>query len=231
MQYLGGKWTVRKQIASILQPYVDRREAYYAPFVGGASVTSEIKGRRYASDNHRALISMWQAALSGFAFPERITEADYMRARDLPDIDPIKAFIGFGCSYSGKWFGGYARNANGRNYCLNAKRSLAKKAELMQGTVFAHCDFFDVPASLQGCVIYCDPPYVLTTGYATGPFNHGLFWERCQQLSIGCDVFVSEYTIPHGVGVDLLWEKEKRGGLKVRAGTQHTEKLVKVHAP
>ena len=37
------------------------------------------------------------------------------------------SFVGFGCSFAGKWFGGYARSNDKRNYAKMAKNSLNKK--------------------------------------------------------------------------------------------------------
>ena len=50
---------------------------------------------------------------------------DYIRTHKDED-HVLTGFVGFGCSFGGKWFGGYARNAGGTNYAAQSKRSLLK---------------------------------------------------------------------------------------------------------
>jgi hypothetical protein len=46
-------------------------------------------------------------------------------------------------------------------------------------------------------LVYCDPPYRGTTGYATGAFDHDAFWETARAWSrAGAVVLVSEYAAP-----------------------------------
>ena len=46
------------------------------------------------------------------------------------------------------------------------------------------------------CVIYCDPPYINTTGYI-GEFNHSEFYDYVESLARqGYKVFISEYDMP-----------------------------------
>ena len=47
------------------------------------------------------------------------------------------------------------------------------------------------------CVIYCDPPYANTTGYASGDFDHEGFYEYvCELARQGYKIFISEYEMP-----------------------------------
>lgn len=50
----------------------------------------------------------------------------------------------------------------------------------------------------DGDIVYLDPPYAGTTGYAgAGTFDHSLFWEKAEDAAIrGVQVYVSEYTAP-----------------------------------
>jgi DNA adenine methylase len=59
-------------------------------------------------------------------------------------------------------------------------------------------------------LIYCDPPYRDTTGYAaTGVFDHNEFWDVMRQWARQDNtVFVSEYTAPLGHTEVYRWEKK-----------------------
>lgn len=47
------------------------------------------------------------------------------------------------------------------------------------------------------CVIYCDPPYANTTGYASGDFDHAELYDYAEHLARqGYKVFISEYDMP-----------------------------------
>jgi DNA adenine methylase len=212
MHYLGGKYRIAGEIVKYLPD-----GAYVEPFVGGASVLCRVINRpRFASDANAALIALWKALQSGYSPPEDISEDEYAAAKNLPDDDPRKAFIGFGCSFSGKWFGGYARCTRGRNYARDARNSLLKKISHLADVQFSTCTYQNAnyPAA---CVVYCDPPYAGTTQYGgVAPFSWVDFWSFYRDLSLsGRAVFVSEYTAPEG------WEpvmvKETRTELRTKA--------------
>lgn len=101
--------------------------------------------RKILNDRHKYLIAMLQGVQNGYNLPESITPEEYRYIRDHKDEDPALAgFVGFGCSFGGKWFGGYARNASGTNYALQSKRSLLKDMATLQDAHFV-CE--DYPAS------------------------------------------------------------------------------------
>lgn len=65
---------------------------------------------------------MLRGVQNGYELPELITPDQYQLIKAHKDWDPVLAgFVGFGCSFGGKWFGGYARNATGTNYALQSK--------------------------------------------------------------------------------------------------------------
>ena len=212
MQYLGGKFRIANRILD--QIPLEPHHKVWEPFMGGANFTEKLVKRVdhvFASDMHPALISLYQAVKGGWLPPDTVSEVEYECARDLPDTDPWKAFAGFGCSFGGKYFGGYARGAPGRNYAAEAKRALLRvdwsKVALAQGS------FFDRDPPWVPDMIYCDPPYANTTGYQTGAFPHDRFWRRCQEwVSVGVAVLVSEYTcpVPHRV----IWEHHKHRNIR-----------------
>jgi DNA adenine methylase len=199
MQYFGGKQRIAAKLAAFMRPYVASRGGYVEPFVGGAAMlAAQTAPVRIGGDANVALITMWQALADGWVPPERITEEEYSDAsRRRNPSDPLTAFIGFGSSFAGKWFGGYARGGENRNYAANAASSLRKKARGLDGVRWYAGDYQTCPTPSRA-VIYCDPPYAGTTQYgAVGAFNWDDFWGWCLiKHAEGHAVFVSEYAAP-----------------------------------
>ena len=206
MQYFGGKQRIAKKLATILGPIANEKSAYVEPFIGGASVMCEIQvPLRIASDANEALITMWQSLSKGWQPPVVISESDYATIKLRNDKnDPITAFAGFGCSFAGKWFGGYARSSEKRNYAQNAANSLKKKMQHLSNVEWSTSDYRELKYP-QNSVIYCDPPYQSTTGYnAVGAFDWCEFWNFVRKkTSDGHIVFVSEYNAPSDFKVCL----------------------------
>src|SRR3990167_10265864 len=127
MQYFGGKAKIAKEIADILNQNISN-QAFIEPFCGSCNVLQYINAPNiYAYDVHKPLISMWKNIQNGWIPPKNISEKEYQIAKTLSDEDPLKAFVGFGSSFGGKYFGGYARSPgrteNSRNYALMAYNS------------------------------------------------------------------------------------------------------------
>lgn len=195
MQYFGGKHRIAGAIAKAMEPIGSH---YVEPFVGGASVLCRISApTRFASDSNSALIAMWRALQAGWEPPVCVSEDEYATAKELPDTDPLKAFIGFGCSFAGKWFGGYARGATGRNYASGARNGLLKKIGALENVCFLPGDY-SLADYRPGATVYCDPPYAGTTQYgAVEAFDWAKFWKTMSFLADrGMRVFVSEYAAP-----------------------------------
>jgi site-specific DNA-adenine methylase len=159
---------------------------------------------------------MYQAVAAGWEPPETVSEEEYKVAKGLPDSDPRKAFCGFGSSFGGKHFGGYAGvytayRANGktenRNTQKATRKSLRDKRASLAAVSLACVSFLSVVPEPGVEALYCDPPYEGTTGYkGHDAFDHTLFWTLCQQWAdLGTRVFVSEYSCP--VPHELAWSK------------------------
>lgn len=205
MQYMGGKFRIRKQVSSYLNSARRDGQPYWEPFVGAAWILGQIseKGSNYASDINPYLIAMWKALQNGWEPPVVITEEQYSSIKgNLKDYPPeLVAFVGFGCSWGGKWFGGYARGAKGRNYAVNARNSVMRQLPKLVSARFFVGDFFEVAAPEREMLIYCDPPYAATTGYDVmeDVWDAGKFWARvCWLENLGHTVVVSEYNAPGG---------------------------------
>jgi DNA adenine methylase len=177
------------------------------------------------NDKHEYLIEMLNGVKYGYDLPENITEEEYKYIREHKDDDRIlTGFVGFGCSFGGKWFGGYARNKTNTNYALQSKKSLLKDMATLTDAEFICMDYRDVELP-EGCVIYADPPYNGTTGYGREKFNSDEFWEYMRKVSKEHLVFISEQNAPDDF--ITIWEKPFTRTLDVNKSNQFkvTEKL------
>lgn len=79
-----------------------------------------MKGERYCYDINEYLIEMFKALQNGWLPPQNLTVDEYYYIKNHPNSNKaLTGFAGIGCSYSGKWFGGFARNKNGRKFSFN----------------------------------------------------------------------------------------------------------------
>lgn len=231
MQYLGGKTRIAKHIAPFINENRNGRTVW-DPFCGGLSVASELakEGPVIASDIMLPLISLYRALQCGWKPPEFVSEEDYHKAKSLPDTNPLKAFIGFGCSFGGKYFGGYARSGN-CNFAEISGLSLQRKFKNFYDVSFHCMSFFDQePFETNDLIIYCDPPYAGTTKYKnTGEFDRELFWQLVIEWEKkDVPVFVSEYSCP--VDHKALWSKniniQIAKGIRPNRNTEHLFRVI-----
>lgn len=203
MRYVGGKYRQRKLFVPAILEHTPNRDRYLEPFVGGGSMLERMAPHFQhvrASDNHRDLVLMYQALQDGWTPPDRVTREEYNRLRE-GDPSALRGFVGFGLSFGGKWFGGYATGKGVDEYTFagQTERNLRRVMEhLPQDTVFSHRDYKDWRPQ-PGTVVYCDPPYE-TRGvdYRTSVgFDHGCFWSTMDQWAqSGVHVYVSEFHAP-----------------------------------
>jgi DNA adenine methylase len=228
MQYFGGKQRVASEIAQIIYAYrPDDSVLFFEPFLGGANICTKISGRRAAADVNTDLILMYRALQRGWIPPTDVSEDLYKQAKNGNTSASLRAFVGFGCSFAGKWFGGYARS-DARNYALNAANSLKKKAAGLHGVqLFAKSYQSFNP---KNCVVYCDPPYQGTTQYgAAGAFDTEVFWGVMRLWAQSNIVLVSEYRAPDFC--EVVWEKAVVTDIRGASGKiSRTEKLFLVGA-
>lgn len=206
MHYAGGKATIGWQIANIINVHIKERDwNYVEPFCGGCSVIKDIIAKkRWALDVNPYLIEMWQWLQLGWIPPIEVSEEEYKYVKFNLDEDPkLTAFIGFGCSWGGKWFGGYSRDTTNRNYARNACNSLMSKMCSLMDVEFICRDYKNIHPIKK--IVYCDPPYVNTTnGYgAYGEIKEWEFWDIMSDWSINNVVLVSSYDCPRNGWRDL----------------------------
>lgn len=237
MKYMGSKAKYAKHILPIILR--DRRpdQWYVEPFCGGCNCIDKVDGLRLANDVNRSLIAMFRALSDGW-IPPHLTREEYNAIRSECDVyaPEIVGWAGIGCSYSGKWFGGYAgvvQTREGvRDYIAEAIAHATRQAVRLNGILFTSVSYQELEIPPQS-IVYCDPPYVGTTAYAT-PFDHVAFWSWVRRLvEQGHRVFISEYVAPNdfvcvweGRASSSLSANGKAGGNKVS-----TERLFTAPSP
>ena len=231
MHYFGGKARTKKAICEILNK--EDVEIYLEPFVGAGWILQGInpKWERFANDSNEYLIACLNAIQAGWDPPDIVPEWRYDDIKDNPtNYDPwLVGFVAFGCSHSGKFFGGYARDGTGRNYALNAKNSLLKKKPKLDGVIFSCLDYEEflsknlIPG--KKTLIYCDPPYAGATKYKGSQFDYDLFWDimRKYRQIPGVKLYVSEYNAPNDF--TLVWEYKTKTDMHTE-NNERVEKLL-----
>lgn len=179
------------------------------------NVICNVGGPRIANDRHYYLIKMWEELLKGWV-PEKITRDEYYKVRNSKESYPdyYVGWVGFNCSYSGKWFGGFAGDTATkigtiRDYQKEAIRNVLGQVKGLDGVVLKNLSYLDLEIP-SGSVVYCDPPYEGTTKYA-GDFDHKIFWDWVRETSAKHTVFVSEYKAPEDF--ICVWQKEAKSSL------------------
>lgn len=138
---------------------------------------------------------LWKGLQDGFIPPDSISEEEY-KSLKYKESSALRGFVGFGSSFSGKWFGGYARSkTSNRNYTGEAKRTLLRKIKKLRDVQFNHFSYEDIRPS--NALIYCDLPYFGTTGYSGTPeFDYEKFYDWCRTISKNNLIYISEYQMP-----------------------------------
>ena len=200
MQYLGGKSRTRKQISVFLESVRKPDQTYFEPFVGGAWILQEMTGKRIASDGCYPLIAMYKDLQSGWVPPSTMTEEEYqILKKDTDPYNGMRAFAGFGCSFGGKYFGGFIgngeRGAKAKCSVKASANSIIKQFPKIKDVHFLYGEYQD--HLVYEHLIYCDPPYQGTTQYgAFSCFDHNLFWQKMREWSKNNTVVISEYNAP-----------------------------------
>lgn len=234
MQYLGGKSRLGGRIVQAILDDLGVKHLTLAVDLcsGAGGVThrlADVADRVVAVEAHPGLVALHKAVQSGWVPPEHVSEAEYQEVRRGNQTTAIAAFVGFGCSFGGKWWGGYARteagNTSARNYALNARRAVLKETRPNIDHVNADALTFEIDTE----VVYCDPPYEGTTGYdAIAVAEDGSWWRRLADLASperAC--YLSEYAEPPpGILARQVWEAPTKEGLR-KAGAR-TERLWRV---
>jgi len=218
MKYMGSKARFTKEILPIILKDRQPEQYYIEPFAGGMNMITEVDGNRIANDIHTELIEMWEALVCDDWIPNTFIEREHYNSirANKKDYEPwLVGWVGFNCSYSGKYFGGYAgkvktKIGTERNYQAEARKNVDKQIQKLKGVVFTNKKYTELEIP-NNSIIYCDPPYQNTTKYSN-EFNHNLFWDWVREKSKqGHKVYVSEYNAPSDFV--CVWQKQAKSSL------------------
>lgn len=218
MRYFGGKQRISKQLSQYLNNQLEDEQPFVDLFCGSCNVMTKIDTNRLriANDKHKYLISMWNELQNGWIPPIELSRREYKQIRENKDDNPhLAGFVGFGCSFAGKWFGGYASSDN-RNYCLNAYNSTLDKMKHLKDVEFYNNDYTEVDIP-KGSLVYCDIPYKNTTQYCkneVGEFNHDEFYQWVRDNSDKYDIYISEYKKNVPEDFEIVWEMESKKDIR-----------------
>ena len=106
MKYMGSKARFTKRFCRLFLKDRKPEQWYVEPFAGGMNAICRCKAIGY-NDIHYHLIQMW---LNLLVVDSKITKEEYSEVRTESSKYPayFVGWVGFNCSYSGKWFGGFA---------------------------------------------------------------------------------------------------------------------------
>jgi len=112
---MGSKARIAKYILPIILKDIKENQWYVEPFVGGCNIIDKVDHfLKIGNDSNTYLIEMWRALVKGWVPPKDITKEKYEHIKNNKDLYSwyMAGYVGFNCSYSGKWFGGYAGKTN-----------------------------------------------------------------------------------------------------------------------
>jgi len=215
MKYLGGKQRLGKKISPILHLLWDktRFNGYLEPFCGSLGVfrhMTHLPGARTiaANDYHPDLIALWKEVQKDtFIPPPLVTEEQYNQAKLLESPNAMKAFIGFGMSFGGRFFGAFAPNYVGnkkedfRKEMVNSLNRIAPQIRTSK-VKFTNSKYQSLRPKKK--LIYCDPPYEYSKypiKYRThvkhyDEFDNDEFWDIMRKWSETNLVVISEMNAP-----------------------------------
>ena len=215
MKYMGSKARIAKEILPIILASRTSDQWYVEPFCGGCNTMDKVEGLRIAADTNKYLIALYKELQRNWV-PPTLSKAEYSAIRKEPRSFPgyLTGWAAFGASYCGKYFGGYAgvvQTKDGpRDYQAEAKKNVLSQIKKLNDVRFV-CSGYDGLSVPPNSIIYCDPPYEGTTGYAND-FNHNAFWDWARKMGQeGHSVFVSEYSAPDDF--DCVWSKAVKSSL------------------
>lgn len=215
---MGSKARFAKDILSVISPRIQDSKNYVEPFAGGMNMMRYVpkEWNRYANDSNKYIMAMWfMLVRKGWIPSESVTKEFYESCKRLEQSDHVVGYVAINCSYSGKWFGGYAgktktKSGTVRDYQAEAHAHVIKQVDDLFGVRMCCKSYLDLELP-DSSLIYCDPPYANTTGYKD-KFDHEQFWNWCRSaVSNGHTVFVSEYSAPDDFV--CVWEKSAKSSL------------------
>lgn len=234
MHYLGSKARHAADIIAFTQSKRKTGQTYCEPFVGGGNMMCRVPadlGPRIGNDYNFHMVQLLdQVGNHGWLPPETMTEKEWKviaRTQKKPPMAEgpeaaLFAFAATGPTFGSVWFGAWANDYEGKEGTRyrQSRDAAIKDAPGLKGVKFYHSangggDFKNLTKNgliPPESVIYCDPPYVGTTGYdgammkITVGADAGMntwkaynFWKWADKLvDEGHTVYASEYKGPLG---------------------------------
>lgn len=235
MQYFGGKAKIAKELSVVLNSYLlGNDKPFIDAFCGSCNIISKIDDKRIriANDKHKELIAMWRwvKEMGVERLPTDVSKELYYHIKtSTTSPEWLKGFVGFGCSFAGKWWGGYGECKRGYNYAKGSGNSIGRKMVGLNNVTFVCGDYFDIVMPSTPSVIYCDIPYKNTTDYSNGLFNHEQFYAWAYKTkALGHIVLVSEYemNVDEAMKGNIVWRKESKKDIRDKDNVQ--QKTVEV---
>jgi DNA adenine methylase len=245
MKYLGGKQRLGKHISPTLRDIWDtnrinmKLDGILDPFCGSLGVfkhMTDFEGAKtyVASDYHPDLIAMWQAVQNGtLEYPVSISEEEYLEAKAMDSPSAYKAFVGFGMSFGGRYFGAYSQKYLGEkreDFCKEMVNSLKRTAPMIRRprVMFSNIEYQSLQPKNK--FIYCDPPYEVTKypiKYRRDTkrydvFDNAEFWNIMRKWSKNNLVVISETNAPKDF-VEI-WNMDRYRSAAQSQQTRFTEK-------
>lgn len=225
MVYMGSKNRIAKELIPIIK--IQPNQWYVEPFVGGANMIDKIQHPlKLGADSNKYLIALLKYVQDNNQLPEFISKEEYTKVKNDKDNYPdwYVGYVGFICSFRGKFFGGYsglyiANSGQQKNYQTGRTNNLLKQN--LKNIILKCCSYdqLEIP---DNSVIYCDPPYQDTTKYKD-KFDSNKFWEWCRaKVYEGHKVYISEYNAPEDF--TCIWQKDVSSNLGATS-KKATEKL------
>ena len=87
---------------------------------------------------------------------------------------------------------------------LSGYNGLLREQELLKNIIFNTVEYDNVVIE-NNSIVYCDAPYIGTTGYMTGEFDFNKYYDWLKEISKNNLVLVSEYSMPHGFKEGDSW--------------------------
>ena len=229
MQYLGSKRHYARKIVEVIREdssAIPRITNVYDLCCGTLSMSMAFIDAGFRSvaaiDACEPLVRMYEAARDGWMPPNELSEAEWAALRDEQDpTNPMTAFAGFGCSYGGRWFAGYARGRYkgvAQSYAAFTTAGVLKRCPYLRLDRLAlSCGDALATSPAKGDVVYVDPPYEGTIGYGAMPeFKHEGLWAKCRVWrEAGAYVYVSGYESPPGFVQTHYAQRARRNSMGV----------------
>ena len=228
MKYAGAKTRIFKKMMPIILKDRAVNQPYVEPFLGGANSIQFVDGVRVGGEFNKYIAEMWKDLLNGVVMP-LITKDQYNKVKNNKNAYEASyvGWVGVACSYSGKWFGGFAGKVNTkgglRDYQAEAHRNLDKQLPLLSGLEVINCSYDELPIP-DSSIIYCDPPYADTLSYMDS-FCSWRFWDWARKkVAQGHRVFISEYQAPDDFV--CVWQQEVKSSLSANGKSGGSKKSI-----